>query len=363
MRGLFRSELSPGQHGSFRSGDRINGSVIKYTAARGSRHARLLWRILVLLLAVPALARAGTPGIHLVIQYELGEALTTALLAFDGAAAIRPAAACAEQRPGMPRLAVVAGQPGRLEIAACRRTAAAEILAVTIGFQAIALVTPVSGPAFPVHSSDLFHALAEHTGRRPIPAVWRDVSPNLPDLPIGFLAPPDGSLAGRLFTTYIMEPACIETRSASMPFELTGRMEFCGTLRTAPVILRRHGGGNTIADWAASALPGQLAVTTLAELRGLGRAVAVLPLGDVLPTGDNVGAGRYPGAESVVLLIVAPHDIIQAYRDALRHAAFELLSERSIGPQGSLVLAGLMPLPPADRVALRSRAIAFVENP
>src|SRR6185312_13211056 len=169
--------------------------------------------------------------------------------------------------------------------------------------------------------------------------------------------------ATRLLDTYVMEPACGRTSGVRAPFERVSRSEFCGSLRGDGAIAQRKGNSGEIAAWAASAPAGQLAVVTLAELRKLDRFVVPVPLDDVLPTAANVESGRYPAAEKVVLLFVMPRDTRPTQRDAVRRAAFELLSESSIGPEGSLAQAGLIPLPPAERVAARSRAIAFVEHP
>src|SRR5262249_48320010 len=84
-------------------------------------------------------------------------------------------AGCAERR-AVPRcLVIVAGQPTPLEIEIRARTAAADILAVTIGYAAIALITPANAAAFAINSTDLFRAVAEHADSQPAPANWSDV--------------------------------------------------------------------------------------------------------------------------------------------------------------------------------------------
>lgn len=325
----------------------------------------LIAALLAFSLAAPPSAQAAPP---LLVQGQPGEALGAAVLALDGMppGQISPQAgamACTEQPRAMPRLAVVTGQPRMLELKACQQSAGAEVLAVTIGYQAIVLVAPARAPAFAMRSADLFRAVTGHGRDGVAPAVWRDVNPALPDLPIGLLAPPAGSTASRLFRTYVMEPACGQVAGGSRPFELTTRIDYCAALRAAPGIAQRRGDTSAVLGWAASAPPGQFGVVSLAELRDIGADVVALPLDDVLPTAANVGAGLYPAAESVVLLIVLPPDSPQAARAAARQAAFELLSERAIGPGGSLAHAGLIPLPPNERVEARSRALSFVEHP
>ena len=327
------------------------------------------------------------PVVEFLLQADLGATLTaaaqttaaqataaqaTAAQAMNGAAPGRIVAssldaACAEQPSTTPRLALVSGQPRDAELEACRQKAASDVFAVTIGYQAAALVTPATGAAFALQSADLFHAMAAHADARPAPTVWRDVNPTLPALKLGLLAAPVGSASNRLLNTYVMEPACSQQDGARLPFDATSRVAFCGTLRSDPAIVRRDddpaSADRAMAAWAAAAPAGQIAVVTLAELRRYAGVMVPLPLDGVLPTPANVASGAYPAAEATTLLIVVPHDAPPARREAARRAVFELLSERSVGPDGSLAQAGLVPLAPTERVASRLRAVTFLEHP
>jgi len=328
----------------------------------------MLWGLFALMFTAPQVAQAEPFDPAPVGQHPPVATPGLGLPTFAGLTAARKTAAagdrgCAEWRAGSPRLVIVAGQPTPMEIETCRQTAAAAVLAMTIGYQAIVFVTPASASAFAIHLPELFRALAQHAGDQPAPANWSDVDPSLPNLSVGFLAPPVGSVASRLLSTYVMEPACSQLPDASVPFERASRLEYCGAVRNGPGIVRRPDTPTSLDDWAASASGGQLAAVNLAELRHLGRSVVALPLDDVLPTEANIEAGRYQAAEPVTVLIVMPHDNRSATPEATRQAAFERLSERVIGPAGSLALGGMIPLPPEDRVAVRSRAIGFLENP
>ena len=249
-----------------------------HTTGRDARRGALLLQLVALLFASLSSGRAETAMPGLVIQREIGETLVRAVLAFDGSGTVQGSVtdretACAGQHLDKPRLAVVAGAPRPLELEACRQTTGSEVLAMTIGYQAVALVVPADAPAFPLGVTDLFRAVAGHSDQRPFPVVWRDVDPNLPALPIGFLAPPIGSVASRLFDTYVMEPACSRLRGTHAPFELARRMEYCIRLRADPSIVLRNGGSDEIADWAKSAPAGRPAVVSLAELRQLDQIV------------------------------------------------------------------------------------------
>jgi hypothetical protein len=91
--------------------------------------------------------------------------------------------------------------------------------------------------------------------------------------------------------------------------------------------------------------------------------VVPLLLEGVLPTAANIESGRYPAADRIELMIVVPNQASREQRLAARDLAFSLLAEASIGPAGNLAPAGLIPLPPPDRLAARSQAVAFLEQP
>jgi phosphate transport system substrate-binding protein len=321
---------------------------------------------LALLLFAPLRGYADTPGFVFVIQDELGTALIHAAQGDPPVGRVIAApsgAVCADQPADLPRLALVTGTPRPLDLDACRQKSTSDVLAITIGYQAIALVAPANARAFSLPAIALFHAVGAHADARIAPKLWRDVDPSLPALPLGLLAPADATATSRLLNTYVMEPACSADDGARVPFEATRRIAFCGTLRADPAIVQRKGDDQEITAWAASAPAGQLAVLTLAELRRFDRVVVPLPLDGVLPTAANITSGAYPAAEPTTLLIVMPHDLSPARRDATRRAVFELLSERNVGPDGNLARAGLMPLSPTERVAARLQAVAFVDHP
>jgi len=73
-------------------------------------------------------------------------------------------------------------------------------------------------------------------------------------------------------------------------------------------------------------------------------------------------SARYPAAKKIELMIVMPNGADQSKRTDARNLAFNLLAETSIGPTGSLANAGLLPLPPPERISARSQAVAFMDQ-
>jgi hypothetical protein len=182
-------------------------------------------------------------------------------------------------------------------------------------------------------------------------------------LPIGLLAAPETSLARRLYNSYLNEPACETVHGNKLPFEEATRTAFCGRLRNdAAIATRRTGGEGDLRAWAAAAKSGRLAMVNLAELRRVGDGAIPVAIDGVLPTPANIASRQYAAAEKIALVLAVPRNADKATREEMRRLLFALLSEDSLGPDGALVAAGLVPLAAADRVAARSRTLALLER-
>jgi phosphate transport system substrate-binding protein len=348
---------------------RSSSSLLHRSARRFASRAvhRLLLALLVAggLALVPAPSPAATPNAILFADRDVDEALSQVLgrLASEvrrveiGAAAAD--AACAAAPGKTPRLALVSSplQPAYLD--ACGRGANARVLTVLLGYQAIALVAPARTPIWPITSAALFRALTDHPEAPRRPAVWSELDPTYPRLPIGVLLAPSGSTDDRLFEALVLTPPCSAVADEKLPLRLGNRIRYCSAMRSDLPAVRHSSGARDLTAWAASAPLGQLAVVRLAELRRLQGLVVPLPLDGQLPTAAYIASGRYAAAATVELLVVVPRGGNNAERAETWKMAFDLLAETSIGPEGTLVAAGLIPLPPAQRVASRSEALDF----
>jgi phosphate transport system substrate-binding protein len=313
-------------------------------------------------------ARAAQPAVPLLADSELGGALLQATRSLGPGMqrmevrSSAGSAACVGTAGTAPRLALLARTPPRSVIDQCGRTASGKVSIVEIGRHAVALVVPINSPVWSVSAAGLFRALGLNSGEAARTTNWKDVDPSYPALPIGFLAPAANSRTRQLFDALIMQPGCDQV-STRTPFDLKNRAAFCSALRTDIQISERDDSNvQGVANWAAAALPGQIAVVSVAELQQLGHRVVPLLLDNTLPTTTNIESARYPAAK-IELMIVMPDGANRNQRADARKLAFDLLAETSIGPTGSLASAGLLPLPPPERIAARSQAVAFMEQP
>lgn len=312
---------------------------------------------------------AASPSVALFADRDLGNAIAQAAQDAGANAAasidVRPSAsvaACASTPGTAPRLALLVNAPSRAELDRCAQATRAEVNIIEIGRQAVAFVAPMNSPVWSVDSAAVFRALGQNSGDAPKVTTWDQLDPAYPKLPIGLLLPPANSRTLQLFSALIMEPGCDRVATARTPFDQKARSTFCGALRNDIQVAQRKDGAQDVADWAATAPAGQVAVVSVAELLQLDRRVIPLLLDGVLPTAANIESGRYPAADKVQLMIVVPNAASRSQRTAARDVAFNLLAEASIGPTGSLAPAGLIPLPPTDRIAARTQAVALLEQ-
>jgi hypothetical protein len=312
-------------------------------------------------------ARAATPAIVLLADRDLDDRLSQAIgnLASDATRIEMGSAdaACGAAASAKPRLAVFTNPPSPDYLEACERSADAQVVSVALGYQAIALVGPARGPVWPLGSDALFRSLSEHREENSRPANWSDVDSAYPKLPIGLLLSPSASVAERLFDLHVMAPPCIAAAGEGLPFDAANRFRYCTAVRRDLPTVQRQSYAQDLAVWAASAPSGQIAVVRVAELRRLDGLVTPLPLDGVLPTSANIASGRYAAAETVALLLVVPKNGDESGRGEARTIAFDLLAEASIGPDGTLVSAGLVPLTATERVAARSQALTLLAHP
>jgi phosphate transport system substrate-binding protein len=299
-------------------------------------------------------ADAGSPWLF--VDPGLGDSLAKAALAAGGTAAQSGGTAIGEacdQRLGVaPRLVLLSRLPTSAEVEDCRAATDADLATILVGRRAIALVAPAASPVFGLAAADLYAAFGLRTRSGRAPAFWSELNPSYPNLPIALLVPAAGSDARRLFEARLIAPACAAD-DGDNPAN-------CGALRSDQPILERSGDWQEVAKWAASAPLGELGVVTAGELRHLDQVVVPLPLDGALPTAANIDNGRYPAAAELQLLIVLPNGMGDAARDAAWWVAFDLLAEASIGPDGALAEAGLVPLPADQRAAARVQAHDFL---
>ncbi len=313
-------------------------------------------------------AHAAAAGLPLFVQGDFDPALVRAIESVGTNPQRVPSEAavmqttCSTANAVSPLLALLERAPSDAELDRCRQMSKADVTAIQIGWEAVAVIVPTRSPVWSADATTLFRAVGQNSLYGSQSKTWNDIDPAYPALPIGLLPPSTESTALRLFDKLVMQVGCTKSGEADLPLDVRDRAAFCTSFRKEILVAPPKGDAQNLTSWATNAAPGQIAVGTLPELQSLdGHAVSLLFDG-ALPTVANIQSGHYGSAERIELLIVAPSSAGARSRGAARKAVLDLLAETSMAPGGTLAAAGLIPVPPADRVAARTKASEFLQQ-
>lgn len=224
------------------------------------------------------------------------------------------------------------------------------------------VVAPVAQPgAFAdISTRHLFEALAAEdlSGQVNRRTKWIDIDPALPDAPIKVQLPPAGSAEDAALTTALMR-VCLAQRMSQPSASAAERIAACARLRSDGTFVRA-GAAQSTSAWLASAGPGGLALVGYAQIAAEAALTGLVPLDGLLPTAEARMRGEYPASLPVYFVASFAGRNPLERNDRATALADAILAEGAIGPQGRAALAGLAPLPAADRVALRQDFARFL---
>lgn len=224
------------------------------------------------------------------------------------------------------------------------------------------VVVPVSQPgAFSqITLRHVFEAVASEmaSGQPNRVTTWRQVDPKLPDAPIKVLLPAAGSVEDALLSETLIR-FCLAQRPTINGANAAERMGRCARLRNDAAVAY-HVEGQSASAWLADAGGGGVALVGYGRLAADARLTGVLPLDGQLAQPDVRARGDYPVSQPIYF--IASHNGRGKPDHSARVAALAdaVFAEAVIGPEGRAALAGLAPLPAADRIALRKEFARFL---
>ncbi len=269
---------------------------------------------------------------------------------------------CSGIGPETPDIAIVARRMPSSVVETCRLNEVRDIVELQIGLGAIVLATNRGDPAPALSSRQVYEALAAErvSGEAFAPNTvtsWSQLSPHLPNIPIRVIVPVEGSGTRQLFDDLVLEAGCREVRGIRLVFEAAYRRSKCVTMREDGTVIPVP-----LLDVAAAvfaAPPGTIGVMTLAEVTNSGGNLVALALDGVDPSPATVSSLDYDQTRVIYLYAKRQHARNQRGVGVVRGVSeilVEATREAAVGPGGYLANAGLIPLPPADRLAQRQMA-------
>jgi phosphate transport system substrate-binding protein len=244
------------------------------------------------------------------------------------------------------------------ELEACNRNGVAQVIEIPVGIDGLTLIESTGRPTnFRLTARDIYAALAANPFGRPQQArTWRDVNPQLPNVPIRVYGPPPTSGTRDSFSELIMEKGCNEDPAMEQLKEQDKdrHKTVCTQIRENDGAWTDAGEDDNLLVQRVSENQGWLGVLGYSFLQANGERVRGVPIGGVVPTAATITDLSYPGARQLYIYVKGEHlDVIPGMREFL--AEFQ----RGWAPGGYLAQAGMIPSAPS----VQANAASIIQNP
>ena len=250
------------------------------------------------------------------------------------------------------------------EVDRCAENGVTDITEVKIGFDGIVLANSKAIEPFSITLQQLFLALAKDVpsdgGMVANPnQTWADVDASLPAVKIEVLGPPPTSGTRDAFVELAMEGGCMTFPDieALKKQDKKAYKVLCHSIREDGAFVEAGENDNLIVQ-KLKANPGALGIFGYSFLDQNRDKVQGSTINGIEPDFDTIADGSYPVSRSMYFYVKKAHvGVIPGIEDYI--ATFT--DEDAWGPYGYLADKGLIPLPDADREAMRTQATAFAQ--
>ena len=250
------------------------------------------------------------------------------------------------------------------EVERCAANGVTDITEVKIGYDGVVLANSRAADRFSITLQQLFLALAKDVpadgGMVPNPnRTWSDIDPSLPAARIEVLGPPPTSGTRDAFVELAMEGGCrtFPDIEALEKEDERAYKAVCHAIREDGAFVEAGENDNLIVQ-KLEANPNALGIFGYSFLEQNRDKVQGSAIDGVEPDFDTISDGDYPVSRSMYFYVKKAHvGVIPGIDEFV--ATFT--DEDAWGPYGYLADKGLIPLPDADREAMRDQATAFAQ--
>jgi len=244
----------------------------------------------------------------------------------------------------------------------CASNGVDEIVEVKIGFDGIVIANAIDAPTLNISLKDVYLALAKEvptadcTMQANPYTVWSEINPDLPSAKIEVFGPPPTSGTRDAFVEIAMENgakkvACMaELRKA----DKKAFAKQAHTIREDGYWIDGGENDNALVQTLVNT-PTAVGVFGYSFLDQNADKIKGANVDGAVVTFENIANGSYPVSRSLYFYVKKAHI---GQTPGLQEFALEFTSEEAAGPGGYLEEIGLVPLPDAERAAVR----AAVEN-
>lgn len=264
---------------------------------------------------------------------------------------------CAGAGPDTPDFANASRPIKPSERELCHKNGVKDWLEIAIGYDGIVLAGAVGRPPVALTVPQLFLALVKQVpvNGKLIPNPyknWAEIAPGLPNTPIEVYGPPPTSGTRDAFVDLVMEKGC-----ASMPEykalvpDTDARKKACAVIREDGKFVEAGEDDNIIVQ-KLQVNPDAYGLFGFSFFIENADKVQAVRINNLLPTLADISDGTYPIARSLYVYTKLAHI---GKTPGITEFLEELTSERAMGEEGYMTLAGLVPLPDAARREMAAR--------
>ena len=250
------------------------------------------------------------------------------------------------------------------EVERCAGNGVTDITEVKIGYDGIVLANSKKTEPFSITLQQLFLALAKDvpSDGRMVPnpnQTWSEVDSSLPAVEIEVLGPPPTSGTRDAFVELAMEGGCktFPDIKALKKQDKNAYKSICHSIREDGAFVEAGENDNLIVQ-KLDANPSALGIFGYSFLEQNRDKVQGSTINGVEPDFDTIANGSYPVSRSMYFYVKKAHvGVIPGIDEYV--ATFT--DEDAWGPYGYLADKGLIPLPDADREAMRTQATSMAQ--
>lgn len=233
------------------------------------------------------------------------------------------------------------------ELESCHANGVDQVIELPVGIDGLVLIESATRPTnYRLTLRDVYAALAaEPFGRPQTARTWRDVNPELPDVPILVYGPPPTSGTRDSFVELMLIKGC-ESDPAMVALKESDedRQEaICSRIREDGAFVEAGENDNLLIQ-RVSDNQGAVGILGYSFMEENLDRVRGIPIGGIQPTAETIQGLQYPGARELFIYVKGEHlNVVPGLREFLVEYA------RGFAPGGYLSDRGLIPGPDATR--------------
>lgn len=226
------------------------------------------------------------------------------------------------------------------EMENCMKNGIKDIIEVKFGNDGIAFANDINNKPVNFTLKQLWAAMAEHGDK---PEKWSDIDSSLPDTKISILVPPPTSGTRDAWNAKVMKGGCPKAVKKA-------NKKACMIMREDGAVIEA-GENDALIVQKLQSNPDSFGIFGFSYLENNDDKIQAATIEGVEISLESIQSYEYPIARPLFFYVKKAHiNVIPGLRSYLD----SFTAERAIGDEGYLIDAGLVPLKPDQRAALRS---------